>query len=128
MPSEKDVIGSYIKLRDRRDDIKKRHREELAPIAEVMTTMENWLLGRLTNAGSDSITAKGTGTAFKTTRTSAKVNDWDTTLASIQENDLWHMLERRVSKAAVEEYIEANGEPPPGVEITREIVVQIRRN
>lgn len=127
MPSEKQVIEGYIHLRDQKDAIRKRHKEELAPVNERMMMLENWLLGRLTNAESDSITARGVGTAFRTTRTSAKIDDWETVLEHIKSEELWHMLERRISKAAVEEYIEANGEPPEGVHISREIIVQVRR-
>lgn len=127
MPSVKKVIEGYIQLRDNKDAIKKRHKDELAPVNEKMMMIENWLLGELTTAESDSITAKGVGTAFKSTRTSAKIDDWETVLKHIKEEELWHMLERRISKTAVEEYIEANGEPPEGVHITREITVQVRR-
>lgn len=126
--SVKDVIAGYIKLRDKRDEIKRKHKEELVPYAEKMQVMENYLLGELTKADSDSIAAKGVGTVFKSIRTSSKVQDWDEALPFILEHDLKHMLERRVSKAALEEYIEANGESIPGVSISREIIVNIRRN
>lgn len=122
------VIDGYIKLRDQRDELKRKHKEELKPFAEKMHLMENYLLGELTKSGTDSMAKKGVGTVFKSTRTSAKVQNWDETLPFILENNLMHMLERRVSKAALEEYIEANGESLPGVDISREIIVNIRRN
>lgn len=128
MPRVKDIIEGYIKLRDSRDNIKQRHREELAPIADSMQKMENWLLGELTKMDTDSVTKKGVGTAYKSTRTSVKIVDWEEAYKFVQENNLEHMLERRLSKAAVAEFVEANGEAPPGVDITREIVVNIRRS
>lgn len=128
MPTVKAVIDGYIRLRDHRDEVKRRHKDELTPINEKMQTMENWLLGELTKNNTDSMTAKGVGTVFKSVRTSSKINDWDETLPFILENNLEHMLERRVSKTALEEYIEANGESLPGVSISREIIVNIRRN
>lgn len=128
MPRVKNIIEGYIKLRDLRDNIKQRHREELAPIADNMQKMENWLLGELTKMDTDSVTKKGVGTAYKSTRTSVKIVDWEEAYKFVQENNLEHMLERRLSKAAVAEFVEANGEAPPGVDITREIVVNIRRS
>lgn len=126
--SVKDVIDGYIRLRDKRDALRRRHAEEMSPYSEKMATMENWLLGELTKTGGDSIAKKGVGTVFKSIRTISKVQDWDVALPFILDNGLEHLLERRVSKAGLEEYIEANGEPIPGVSIAREIVVNVRRN
>ncbi len=128
MPAVEAVIAGYIKLRDARDEIKKRHSKELTPLSGKMKTMEAWLLNELNKAGLDSFNKNGVGTAFKSTRTSAKVADWEVSLDYIKENDLWHMLEKRISKMAVEEFIEANGEAPPGIAITREVTVNIRRS
>lgn len=124
----KEIIEGYIKLRDARDELKRKHRDELAPYNDKMQKMELFLLGELNRLESDSIAIKGVGTAFKSTRTSSKVEDWETTLDAIKEHELWHMLERRISKAALEEYIEANGDTLPGVSINREITVNVRRN
>ena len=128
MASVRDAIDGYIRLRDKRDEIKRRHKEELKPLSEKMQMVEGYLLNELNKAESDSISVKDIGTAYKSVRTSAKVNAWDETLPFILDNGLTHMLERRVSKAALDEYIEANGESLPGVSISREITVNIRRN
>lgn len=126
--SVRDVIDGFIKLRDQRDELRRKQAEEMKPYNQRMETLGNWLLGELTKLDSDSITKKGVGTAFTSVRTSAKVTDWDETLPFILDNELTHMLERRVSKTALEEYIEANGESLPGVSITREKVINVRRN
>jgi len=126
--SVRDVIDGYIKIRDQRDELRRKQQDDMKPLTEKMKTLENWLLGELTKTEGDSISVKGVGTVFKSVRTSSKVTDWDETLPYIQQHELWHMLERRVSKAALEEFMEANGEPLPGVAITREIIVNIRRN
>lgn len=125
MPTVDEVVEGYIRLRDRRDEIKKRQAEELEPIKASMDKMENWLMAQLNAQHAESIRCKA-GTAFKETRTSAKVEDWDATLPYILENELYHLLERRVSKTAVEEMAE-NGQEVPGVSLNRETVVRIRR-
>ncbi len=127
MPTVEDAISGYIKLRDKKKEIKKRHQDELAPINAKMMMIENWLMGELNRAGVDNMRKKGIGTVFLSNRTSAKVTSWEDVLTFIRENELWHMLEHRVGKSAVDEYIEANGEPPPGVEISVERTVNIRR-
>jgi hypothetical protein len=56
------------------------------------------------------------------------VADWDYVLDYIQKNELWNMLEKRVSKQAVEQYVEEHGNLPPGINWREELVVNIRRS
>jgi hypothetical protein len=91
-----------------------------------MERLEAWFLHQLQENGIESAKTAD-GTAYQTVRTSATVNDWDVLLTHIVENKLWELLERRVNKTAVEEIIEAAGEPPPGVAIRRERRVNVRR-
>ena len=125
MPTVDAAVGAYVKLRDHKKKIQDRHKEELAPINGKMEALENWLLKQLNDQQAQSIKT-GSGTVFKHTRTAAKVEDWDATLDFIITNQLWHILERRVSKTAVEELAEEN-QVVPGVAITRDTVAQIRR-
>ena len=121
------VVGAYRKLRDIKDDIKKKHSEELAPINSKLNTIEIWLLETLNKLGINSAKTNN-GTAYKATINRTKVVDWPATLKFIQEHDLWHMLEQRVSKSAVEEYVESEGSAPPGVEVNSEVRVNVRRS
>lgn len=121
-----DVIGAYVALRDLIDETTKRHKEELAPHREKMAKIEAWLQNQLQTQGLQNFKGKS-GTAFLKNVTGATVADWDATLPFIRDNNLWEMLERRVSKSVVEDYIEAHGEVPPGVNFTNETVVQVRR-
>lgn len=125
-PSTDKLVDSYIKLRDKRDAIKKRHAEELAPYGSAMEKIEAILLERLNDAGLEAMKSSE-GTVFKTTRTSAKVNSWSKTLEYIKEKDAWELLEARVSKTAVEAIVSETKAGIPGVDIVRETVVQVRR-
>lgn len=126
MPTMDQAVEAYIKLRDTVDDLKKRQSEEMKPYREKMGLLEAFFLQELNRQNAEKV-GTAHGTAFKTTRSSSKVEDWEEVLKFIREHDLWHMLERRVAKTAVEEYLEAHGELPPGVTISREVVVQVRR-
>jgi len=46
----------------------------------------------------------------------------------IKDNEEWSLLEIRPSKAAVEQFLAANEELPPGVNWRSERVVNFRRN
>ena len=120
------AIASYVKIRDRKKELEARHAEELAPVNTMLDRLEAFMLDAMDQAGLNSIKSVH-GTAFKSTRTSAKVLDWDLTLDFIREHEAWDLLERRVSKKAAEAIIEETKEPIPGVDTTSEIVINVRR-
>ena len=120
------LVEKYIALRDKKEAIAKRHTAELQPYRNAMEQIEAVLLTHLNDARLESMRALG-GTAYKTTRTSAKVVSWATVLDYIREKEMWELLEARVSKVAVEAVVAETGAGIPGVEITRETCVQVRR-
>lgn len=71
--------------------------------------------------------AKGVGTAFLQNVTSVTTEDWDATLAWIKAQESWEFLEHRVSKTVVQDYMESTGEVPPGVRVSTEVEVRVRR-
>lgn len=120
------VILNYIKVRDKKGEIAKRHAEELKPYNEALAVMETKLLMVLNSSNVEAIKSEH-GTAFKTVRSSVKIDDWSTALPFVLENGLEHMLEKRLSKSAVAEFVEAQGANLPGTHINNELTVQIRR-
>lgn len=121
-----EMIDAFVKLRDRKDDIEKRHKIELAPINDMMKTLEAYLLESM-RAGKLTSVRGSSGTAYKVLRTSARVSDWLAVMAYIREHDAWDLLEHRVSKLAVQAIIEETQAPIPGVETSQEEGVNVRR-
>jgi hypothetical protein len=121
------VIAGVIAIRDQIDAMKTTHKEQLAPLNQKMEKLEAYLQLQLTTLGTTSFTAKGTGTAYLQNVVGVTVEDWDATLAFIKEQGLWEMLERRVSKTVVQEYMESTKEVPPGVNVRQETEVRVRR-
>lgn len=121
------MIEKFVALRDKKAAIEKGHKDQLAPFNLVMGQLEAFILDDLNTLGGDSLRTAA-GTAFKSVRTSATVKDWTLTFDFIRENDAWDLLERRVSKTAVLETIEASGKPVPGVSVTQETTLNIRRS
>ena len=121
-----DVIKAYIAMRDDLDATVKRQKEEVAPLREKMHKLEVWLQNQLQTQGLQNFKSQS-GTAFLKEVTSVTVESWEATLPFIQEKGMWDMLEKRVSKSVVEDYIESTGDIPPGVNVKRETVVQVRR-
>lgn len=121
-----DAIAAYIKLRDKKAVLEREHKEELAPIKEIMDKLEGWLQKQLLADGIESMKTN-VGTAFLQTASSATVRDWNATLEYIKEADEWGLLESRVNKTAIKDFIANKGEPPPGVEFREIIVTRVRR-
>ncbi len=120
------VIEAYVKVRDQKKELVTLQKQQMAPFNHKLEVLEGFLLNELNQSGAESVRGKN-GTAFKVERVSVKIDQWDETLPYIIENGLTHLLEKRLAKSGVIEYIEANGETPPGVSISRELVVQVRR-
>jgi putative component of toxin-antitoxin plasmid stabilization module len=123
----KDLVEKYIKLRDAKDKLRQKHKAEVAQIDNLLERIEASLLADFKKEGIESVRTE-CGTAYRTTRTSAGVADWDAVLSYIQANGLWSMLERRVSKEAVAQFREEHDELPPGVNWREEVVVNVRRS
>lgn len=121
------VIAAVVTVRDQIDDMKKEHKEALAPLNIKMAKLEAYLQLQLTTLGTTSFTAKGIGTAYLQDVVGVTVEDWDATLSWIKDNDLWEFLERRVSKSVVQDYMESTKEVPPGVNVRQETEVRVRR-
>lgn len=121
------VVNTYIKLRDKKAAMKKVFDGETAAINEQLETLENFIMQKAQELGVDSFKTDA-GTAYRYETVSATVADWDKSLAFIQEQGAWNLLEHRVSKKAVEEYKEAHGEIPPGINYTSMFSIGVRRS
>lgn len=120
------VIAAYIATRDRRDEVAKRHKEELAIFTSRMTALEKWLQAQLATQGLQSLKA-GNGIAFLKPVTNTSVENWGETLEHVKAKGAYELLTQGVSKTEVLAYIERHGEPPPGVKYSKNFIVQVRR-
>lgn len=127
-PSAGAVIEAYLRLRTQKDEIKDRHKDELAPVNLKIEKLEAFMLNILNASKVDSMAFKGVGTMFKQLVTSVTVEEWDATLAWIREKNAWEFLERRVSKTVVQEYSESTGDIPPGIKVSQETEVRVRKS
>ncbi len=122
-----ELVQNYIALRDKKAQMKAAYELEVGKVTAVMDKVEARLLELFQQIGVDSVKTAA-GTAYTSTRVSATVADWDTFLTHVKNNGAWELLERRCSKAAVEQFRAANDDIPPGVNWSEERVVNIRRS
>lgn len=121
------IVSRYIALRDLKAKYKAEYEAKVAEVETAMQRIENHLLTTMQAQGLKSMPTAA-GTAYIQHRTSASVADWDSLLNFIREGDHWAMLEKRVSKSAVEEFRAANDDLPPGINWQEAVVVNVRRS
>lgn len=123
------LIEKYLALRDKKTEMDRAHDAAVAPVKEGMKKIENYLLTQMQSQGLTSFPVKGIGTAYQSLQTSVTMADWDSFKPFIAEQpDPFRFLDRKVNKTAVEEYMAEHQDVPPGVNVRREIVVNVRRS
>ena len=122
-----DLVAKYIEMRDKKYELKHQYEFKAAQLDEVLGKIESKLLQVFDSAGRDSVKTEF-GTAYASTRSMASVADKETFMNFIKENEEWSLMEVRAAKLAIEQYKDANGDLPPGVNYREERVVNIRRS
>ena len=121
-----DLVERYIRLRDEKKAMADEFKLQIAGHDALLDKIEAVLLKVFKETGVDSA-ATSAGTAYRSTRTTVKVADWDAFFPFVRENDLYHLIERRCSKEGVEQFKAANEDLPPGIDWSEEQVVNVRR-
>ena len=117
----------YLKCRQDIDVLDKEYKERKSKIKERMITLENWFTVKSQEDGLSSIKT-GAGTAYWSTHHSATLASREDLFDFCKKNEAWDLLESRASKTAVRSYIDAVGEPPPGVNFSSISVFNFRKN
>lgn len=120
------IIENYILIRDARDKIMERAKQQCQPYDARLAKYEGKLLEVFGKLGVTNVSAAG-GTAYISKATKASVADWDTFLEWVQKNDAWHMLEKRAAKSAVDEFREEQDDLPPGINYSEAMTIKVRR-
>jgi hypothetical protein len=121
------LLKLFIALRDRRARRKADFQLDDVDDKEKQEKIEIEFLRRFNKRGIDNVSARGVGTAYRSVRASARVADWDSLLDFIKKEGAWEMLERRVSKVAVEQFKAETNDLPPGVDWGETQVINFRR-
>lgn len=115
------LISFYIQLRDKKKEIQQSHKAELEPIDAGLMKLEAKMQERLAELGVEKAGGEA-GTVFTKVNTSYTVEDWDSVVEYVKENDAFDLLERRVSKSAAQERGDV-----PGLRTTQVKAIQVRR-
>lgn len=121
------LVDQYIQLRDKKAIIKAGYDAKVKNIEMALDKVEAVLLKHFESTGAESVKTSS-GTAYKSTRTSVTVADWDSFLSYVRDEEAWELLEHRAAKKQVEEFKSANEALPPGLNYSAEVVINVRRS
>jgi hypothetical protein len=121
-----ELIEMYVRARDQKSEMEAAHKEALKPVNAEMSEIETLLLGVMNKTGMDSIKT-AFGTAYKSVRNSATVADKEAFWDFVVANNEFGLLDKRVSKTGVEQYLERNSTLPAGINWRQEATVNFRR-
>lgn len=121
------LVSAYIKIRDKRSELKKQYDVADADLLEKQNTFQNALLEILKGAGGDSIKTKF-GTATKTIKTRYWTTDWNSMYEFIKAEDAPYLLEQRVHQGNMKKFIEENPDKLPiGMNLDSAYSITVRR-
>lgn len=118
----------YIQLRDKIEEITKRHDEELKPFKDMKRKLDGMLLDHLNQNNTKTMSTPGIGTITATDRKSATVKDADAFRLFVTTQAMWDLADLRANAPAVAEYIAENAIDVPGVQLTMMRTLSVRRS
>lgn len=121
-----DLVDKYLQVREKKREMEARHKEELAPLNTALSKLEDAFQKSMDATGLEQLNS-GSGTAYKSVQSSVKAADKTAFLEWVQQTGSWHLLDIRPAKTAVQEYTTETGSPPPGVDISHHLKINVRK-
>jgi enamine deaminase RidA (YjgF/YER057c/UK114 family) len=121
------LVATYIKMRDAKEAMTDRHKEELKGLTDQMELVEQALLELCKSTGQDG--GKTTfGTFTRVVKTRYWTSDWPSMYKLIKEHDAFDLLEQRVSQGNFKAFLKSNPDlMPPGMNVESKYAVTVRR-
>lgn len=117
----------YIKIRDKRAEIKAEFEEEDAKLVGQLDAIKSELLAHCKEHNVESVRTAA-GVFFRTVKTRYWTNDWESMHAFVMEHEVPEFFEKRLNQSAVRQFLEANPNlHPPGLNADSEYVITVRK-
>ncbi len=121
------IARVYVKMRDKRHELKAAWEAEDRAIKEQQERLEVFLLQDMRNMGVESLRTSA-GTIFQSETMVPTGSDWAAFYAWVKEHNAFDFIFKRIKADAVRDYMEQhNGEVPPGVSVYTKLGVTVRR-
>lgn len=115
------LIDYYVQLRDRKKELQAKHKEELEPIDAGLMKLEARMQEQMGELGVEKVGGDA-GTVYTKVNTNVTVEDWQSVVEYVKDNDAYDLLEKRVAKSAAIERADV-----PGLRFSNVKTIQVRR-
>jgi hypothetical protein len=119
-------VSQYVKLRDLIKEQEAAHKKAMKPAKDTLEQLNSVLLAHLSSLAVNSASTDN-GTVYRTEKKSASLADGQAFMDFVIANGAFDLLDRKANVTAVEDFINTNAAPPPGVNFTSTFVVGVRR-
>jgi hypothetical protein len=121
------LVKAYIAMRDKRAELSKEYTNADRQIEEQMEMIESELVKMCKDVGADSLRTEY-GNVYKTIKTTYETSDWDNMYKFVVENNIPHVLQRRISPLNMKQFLEENPTLMPiGMNVVNKYAVTIKR-
>lgn len=121
------LVKAYIAMRDKRAELSKEYTNADRKIEQQMEMVEAELVKMCRDVGADSLRTSF-GNVYKTVKTSYETSDWDNMYKFVVENNIPHVLQRRISSLNMKQFLEENPTLKPiGMNVVNKYAVMIKR-
>lgn len=125
--SVESLTRTYLKIRDKRAELKAKFDEEESALSEQMDKVKSALLAYCKEQNVESVRTSE-GLFYRTVKTRYWTSDWGSFHKFLLEQGTPELLEKRINQSAMKEFLEENPEAvPPGLNTDKEYVISVRK-
>ena len=126
-PADK-LAEIYIKIRDKRDELKRQFEEEYAKLEEQLNLVADEMLEVCKENNADSIKTPA-GTIMRRVDTRFWTNDWESFYDFVNEHDAYGLFEKRIHQGNMKQFLEENPDLlPKGLMSDSKYKITVRRS
>ena len=123
-----DLASIYIKIRDKRAEIKEQYEAQDNDLKEQMELLSERMLSICQDQEADSIKTKS-GTIIRKIDTRYWTSDWESMYDFINEHDVYELLEKRIHQTNMRQFLEENPNLlPAGLMADSKYSIVVRRS
>jgi hypothetical protein len=121
------IIATYVKIRDAKDSIYQKYKQDTAELDEQLTLLKHTLLELSKETGATSF-ATPTHVAYRKVNNRYWTNDWESFYGFLREHSAMQLLEKRIHQSNMKDFMESNPDAhPPGLNIDSEYDIVVKR-
>ena len=126
-PTLEQLTAIYIKIRDKRGEIREQYEAKDAELEEQLKVIEEQMLEVCKKFDANSIRTDA-GTIIRSVKSRYWTNDWDSMYEFIREHKAFALLEKRLHQTHMKQFLEENPDlSPVGLNVDKEYTVVVRR-